>query len=177
MVSPIHAAYMAKPAQPSLNEQGEHARYSFVLEHPCLGFGLARWCPKSFWGNAGGRCWVCALGGSGGSGLATMQQGAEHSGRGTPSSWCWWSTWLCPRPSFGDVPVLLCFVIRLFSSVSGRGRGCWRWWSLGKWSPPPPRECSRRWRCLGCCWRLGQGCWSFCDWWWDQTRYKWVQRW
>ena len=70
-----------------------------------------------------------------------------------------------------------CSALQFVCSVQCLGRGCWRWWNLGKWSPPPPRECSRRWRCLGCCWRLGQGCWSFCDWCWDQNRYKRVQRW
>ena len=71
---------------------------------------------------------------------------------GTLSSWCRWSAWCCPRSSFWDVLVLL-LLVQLVCSVQCLGRGCW---SLRKWTPPTPGECSRRWRCLGCCWLLGQ---------------------
>ena len=89
VVSPIHAAYMAKPAQPSLNEQGEHARYSFlcydILVWDSVSPGDAQ-NPSEATQVEGVES--ALLAGIEGPGLATMQQGAEYSGRGTPSSWC-----------------------------------------------------------------------------------------
>ena len=143
-----------------------------MLGHPSLGHGLARWCLKSFWGSAGWRCWVSALGRSRGFRSRYYTVACWVRRPDILSSWCWWSAWCCPRSSFRDVLVLL-LLFQFVCSVQCLGTGCW---SLRKWTPTPPRECSRRWRCLGCCWLLGQGCWSSWDWWWYQTRYKRVQR-
>ena len=137
-----------------------------VLGHRCLGHGLARWCLKSLWGSAGGRCWISALGRSRGSRSRYYKQRAEYAGL------VHFTLVLMVSISFRDVLVLLP-LFQLVCSVRCLGRGCW---SLRKWTPPPPREFSRRWRCLGCCWLLGQGCWASWDWWWYQSRYKRVQR-
>ena len=115
-----------------------------------FGTSLARWCLKSFWGSAGEKYWVCALGRSRGSRSCYYRAACLARRPGILSSCCWWSTWCCPRSSFWEVPVLL-LLGQFVCSFQCLGRGCWRWWNLGNWSPPPPWECSRRWRCLGCC--------------------------
>ena len=107
--------------------------------------------------------------------LATIEYRAKHAGLiDTPLSWCWWSTWCYLRPSSSCCCFANSFV--QFSVDKGKVAGDCLSLGVNKWSPLPPRECSRRWRCLECCWLLGQGCWSSWDWWWDQSRYKRLQR-
>ena len=70
---------MAKPAQPSQTEQGEHARYSRLCQNILVWETVLPGDAQNA-SKAGGRCRVWLLAGVEGPGLATVEQRAEHAG-------------------------------------------------------------------------------------------------
>ena len=79
-----------------------------------FGTSLARWCLKSFWGSAGEKYWVCALGRSRGSRSCYYRAACSARRPGLVSSCCWWSTRCCLRCA----STAAAWPIRLFSSAS-----------------------------------------------------------
>ena len=80
---------MAKPAQPSLNEQGEHVRHSRLCQDILVWDSvLPGDCQNPSEATQVEGVESALLAGVEGPGLATMQQGAGHAGRSAPSSWC-----------------------------------------------------------------------------------------